>query len=195
MKKLFLQSLKGIKPPKLLSLTLFAIFLIAAFYPSDLKDFYFKDRRYEAGFLVHTSENYLRFVNTALQVALPIIKKDPVGIMQVINIGVVTTFATHGLKYVFNDVNVADTRLGQRPKSPTSSKNMPSGHSSMAACAVYFVAKRYGAKWLFILLPILFLTMYARFMLDMHTISATIAGASLGLLCAIFFTSKQSLIK
>ena len=41
-------------------------------------------------------------------------------------------------------------------------------------------------------IPVLFATMYARVMLDKHTISATIAGAAIGLLVAGLFSTKLS---
>jgi lipid A 1-phosphatase len=68
---------------------------------------------------------------------------------------------------------------------------MPSGHSSMASCAVYFVGRRYSI-WLAIPLAIIMLlTMYARVMLNQHTISAVIAGALIGFLATAMFTSPR----
>lgn len=55
----------------------------------------------------------------------------------------------------------------------------------MASCAMFFIIRRYGIgswgkKWLALgLLFITLSTMHARFMLDAHTISATLAGALL----------------
>jgi membrane-associated phospholipid phosphatase len=43
-----------------------------------------------------------------------------------------------------------------------------------------------------ILIPVLLATMYARVMLDKHTISATLAGAATGLLVAGLFSTKFS---
>lgn len=190
-KKLFRRSYpppQGI--PKKIIYLLTIVMLISTFYESDMKDFYNKNRKKGAPDYIHFVEDYGRFTNTAIQALLPIILRDPVGVMQAINVGIVTTASTHTLKFALNDVTVGSTRLGQRPRNPNSSRNMPSGHSSMASCALGFVARRYGAKWLVILLPVLILTMYARFMLDAHTISATIAGACLGIISALLCTSR-----
>jgi lipid A 1-phosphatase len=66
---------------------------------------------------------------------------------------------------------------------------MPSGHSSMASCATYFVCRRYGLWHALYLLPILLLTMYARVALNDHTVSAVIVGALVGFVTAALFTS------
>nr|WP_284702424.1 phosphatase PAP2 family protein [Herbaspirillum aquaticum] len=67
---------------------------------------------------------------------------------------------------------------------------MPSGHSSMASSAMYFVGRRYGWWHLIYMLPILLMTMFARVALDAHTISAVLAGALAGIVGAALFTSS-----
>ena len=141
--------------------------------------------------LAHFSNDYLRFVNTAAQVALPILLDDPIGLVQLAYVGLSTTAATHGLKFLANDLDVWGTRLGERPSGSASRNNMPSGHSSMASCAAYFVGRRYGWWHSLYLLPILLLTMYARVELNAHTMAAVIAGALVGLLMAALFTSRR----
>lgn len=189
-KEVFKQSIK-IDVPKKTLFVFVVLFCLSIIYPSDMS-FYLENKTDNVPYHVDFIEHKARFTNTILQALLPIIMRDPVGLAQAINVGIATTIATHSMKFAFNNVHIGSTRLGQRPYSQNSSSNMPSGHSSMASCAAYFVARRYGYRWLFVLLPILILTMYARFMLDMHTLSATIAGASIGIICAIFLTSKKN---
>lgn len=173
------------RPRKLILLCIIGI-VMAAMVPSDLS--YYRQGPASQAPLVHGVENYGRFVNTIAQVAIPFIMRDAVGVMQNIYIGLSSTFLTHGLKHLLNPAMVQNVRLGERPNG--GHLNMPSGHSSMASCAMYFVARRYGWKHLIYLLPILLCTMYARVELDAHTWSAVIAGALVGILCSAMFTSK-----
>lgn len=162
--------------------------LVCVFYPSDLTG-YRETLNNERPFWVEPTETKLRFVNTIAQVAMPLLLRDKEGMVQLLAIAVTATVATQGLKRVVNDVEVGGTRLGERPYAPDSRHNMPSGHSSMSSCAVYFVARRYGWRHLFYLVPILLLTMGARLMLDAHTLSAVLAGCLIGFICAAWFTS------
>lgn len=139
--------------------------------------------------LVVNGERYLRFVNTAVQVALPVIARDPVGLMQLLYVGASTTAATHGLKYLLEPVRVRGIRLGQRPSGGP--YNMPSGHSSMASCALYYVCRRYGWRHALYMLPITLLTMFARVELNAHTVSAVVAGTLVGLLMSALFTGRR----
>jgi membrane-associated phospholipid phosphatase len=125
-----------------------------------------------------------------VQIAVPILLADKAGMIQLAYIAVTATVATHGVKRLVNDWTLFGTRIGQRPGGEDSKHNAPSGHSSMASCAAYFVCRRYGLWYAFLLVPILLLTMYARVMLNDHTISAAISGALLGLLTAAIFTTK-----
>ena len=162
--------------------------LVCVFYPSDLAD-YRETLNNERPFWVEPTETKLRFVNTIAQVAMPLLLRDKEGMVQLLALAVTATVATQGLKRIVNDVEVGGTRLGERPYAPDSRHNMPSGHSSMSSCAVYFVARRYGWRHLFYLVPILLLTMGARLMLDAHTLSAVLAGCLIGFICAAWFTS------
>ncbi len=187
-KELFLKSINHKKPKTLVFIFIF-IFFCGVFYPSDMDGFYAVDRSQNVPTYVEYTEEYARFIPTIIQAILPILTRDPVGLMQTINVGILTTLSTHSIKYALDDVVIFGRRLGQRPRAKTSHHNMPSGHSSMVGCAVAFLARRYGLKWLF-LLPIAFLTMYARFLYDAHTISATIAGLSLGIICSLLLSSR-----
>ncbi len=162
--------------------------VVCVFYPSDLAS-YRTNLDAERPFWVEPTETKLRFVNTIAQVAMPLLLRDKEGMVQLLTLAVTTTIATQGLKRIVNDVHVGGTRLGERPYAPDSRHNMPSGHSSMSSCAVYFVARRYGWQHLFYLVPILLLTMGARLMLDAHTLSAVLAGCLIGFICAAWFTS------
>jgi membrane-associated phospholipid phosphatase len=173
----------------LIAFLLFGIVLSAA-YPSHLDNYPVLPAGASAPAEVTLTENYVRFVPTAVQIALPMVLGDKVGLVQLIYVAVSTTVVTHGLKHVLDDRWVMHTRLGQRPNG--GSINMPSGHSSMASCGVYFVGRRYSI-WLGLLLSVILgLTMYARVMLNAHTISAVIAGALVGCLTSAWFTSPRS---
>lgn len=162
--------------------------VVCVFYPSDLAS-YRENLNAERPAWVEPTETKLRFVNTIAQVALPLLLRDKEGMVQLLTLAVTTTVATQGLKRIVNDVEVGGTRLGERPYGTDSRHNMPSGHSSMSSCAVYFVARRYGLWHLLYLLPILLLTMGARLMLDAHTLSAVLAGCLIGIVCAAWWTS------
>jgi membrane-associated phospholipid phosphatase len=139
-------------------------------YPSDLgsyRDGAAPDSAATA--VLQTTDQYGRFANTALQVGLPLLFADKVGAVQLLWVAVSTTTLTHGLKRILNRQEVAGTRLGERPRGSQTKHNMPSGHSSMASCAAFFVCRRYGWRWAFIVLPILALTMTARVSLLEHT--------------------------
>lgn len=165
-------------------------FLVSVFYPSDLADYSKNFPGIEAGPVEHSTENYVRFVNTALQIGLPIVLADKVGLVQLIYVGVSSTILTHGMKRLVNDWHVMGTRLGQRPSGPQSKHNMPSGHSSMASCAMYFLCRRYSFWFAVLLIPIMLLTMYTRVVLHDHTVSAVLAGAIAGILAGAMFTSR-----
>jgi PAP2 superfamily. len=173
------------RPWKLILVCMLGIALVAPF-PSDLESY--RDDAPSEHPIVIGVEEYGRFINTAAQIGLPIILRDPVGVMQNIYIAFGSTALTHGMKRALDSVVVDETRLGERPNGGR--HNMPSGHSSMAACAAYFVGRRYGWKHLFYLGPIVLLTMFARVALDAHTISAVIAGALIGIVGAALFTGR-----
>ncbi len=163
--------------------------LVFALYPSDLASYRPGHARPLPAW-VEVTDTQARFINTIAQAGLPLLLQDKAGLVQLAYVAVTTTIATHGLKWMLNDVTIAGTRLGERPYSPDSENNMPSGHSSMASCAAYFVARRYGWWHLLYLAPITLLTMAARYMLDAHTISAVLTGCLIGLLCAAWWTSS-----
>jgi membrane-associated phospholipid phosphatase len=181
---------RQVNRPKRFILVLIIAFLTCVLYPSDLEDYtrHFPDMK--AGRVENITENYGRFINTALQIGLPIVLGDKVGLVQLAYVAASATLLTHGTKYLTNNWRVEDTRLGQRPSNPSSKHNMPSGHSSMASCAMYFVCRRYSFWFGLLLIPIMLLTMYTRVMLHDHTISAVLAGALAGILAGAIFTSR-----
>lgn len=160
--------------------------VLSILFPSDLASY--REDPPSTHVVVRGVEDYGRFVNTAVQVALPILKRDPIGIIQNLYIGVAGTIMTHGLKRGLDSVVIMGVRLGERPNGGR--HNMPSGHSSLASCAIYFIGRRYGWIHLIYLIPVTLLTMFARIELNAHTLSAVIAGALTGLLVAAMFTSK-----
>ena len=161
--------------------------VLCLLYPTDLQGY----GTASESDLAHVSYHNLRFINTAAQVAFPLLLGDKIGMVQLVYVGVSTTLATHGLKRLLNNSVVWGARLGERPSGINSQHNMPSGHSSMASCAAYFVCRRYQWLHALYLIPILLLTMYSRVELNNHTITAVIAGALVGFLMAAIFTSHR----
>ncbi|SFK75687.1 phosphatase PAP2 family protein [Shimia haliotis] len=158
------------------------VLALATFYPSNLSEDYSISRNGHAMPVVQGTENFARHINIALPLAMAIVLRDWNGLGQIFLVAATTRGATLGQKHLFNDVMVGNTRLGQRPISPNRNHNMPSGHSSAAAAGAWFTMRRYSMWFGLIVIPVLFLTMYARYMMDAHTISATIAGAATGIL-------------
>lgn len=181
---------KEVNRPKKLILLFMLAFIVSVFYPSNLEEFSNHLDDMEGGKVEQITERYARFVNTALQIGLPIVLADKVGVVQLAYVALSSTILTHGTKYLVNDWHVMGTRLGQRPNRLTSKHNMPSGHSSMASCAMYFICRRYSLWFAVLLLPITLLTMYTRVMFHAHTVSAVLAGAFAGMLAGAIFTSK-----
>ena len=166
------------------------IFVLVSLYPTDHDGRLAEPMPPEVLEIAHWTNNYGRFAVTALQVAIPVLLQDKIGLMQLAFVGISATVGTHGIKRLTNFWMIDTTRLGQRPSSVESKHNMPSGHSSMASCAAFFVCRRYGMKYAILVLPIMLLTMFARVATDAHTISAVVAGGLLGLICTLLFTSR-----
>lgn len=154
--------------------------LSAAFYPSNHQRDYAHSRGGAQQWEFQLIEHYGRHINTVAMVAVPLIQRDPAGLLQLLQAGALTTLVTQGGKRVLNSVVVDGTRLGQRPLNPNTRYNMPSGHSSLASFAAFFVSRRYGWRWLWLLLTVALLTMWTRVELDMHTVSAVWAGFFIG---------------
>ena len=165
--------------------------VFSVMFPTDLASY--RTAPATHNLLVDGTDRYGRYLATAVQIALPIVYRDPVGMMQNLFVGLGTTALTHGLKHLVNGLTIWDARLGERPSGPGSRHNMPSGHSSMASCAVWFVGRRYGWRWGLLIAPIMLLTMFARVELHAHTIAAVMAGVAIGVLAAAWFTSRRSL--
>lgn len=187
----FSRAYAEVRVPRLLTWTLILAFVASILNPLSLDKHPSKENFESVQPLVNGVENYGRFVNTALQIGVPLLLMDKVGLAQLAIIGVASTIATHGLKHVVNDWIIDGVRLGQRPSGANSKHNTPSGHSSLASSAVYFLARRYSYYFLIITVPVLLLTMLTRVALDAHTISGVVSGAFLGLLMATLFTSRR----
>lgn len=165
-----------------------AVFLviIAILYPSDMEGHYATSRNGHDNAVVMGIETYGRHINTLIPLGTALLLRDVKGMWQIATVIVAGTAATHIPKRVLNDVEINGIRLGQRPNG--GDHNMPSGHSALASAGAWIAVRRY-LKWFGVIVwPILFLTMYARYMLDAHTVSATIAGAIIGVLVADLFT-------
>lgn len=168
-----------------------ALALACALYPSNHALNYQTPRGGQHDLKVMLVEDGLRHVNTVAALALPLLQRDLVGLAQLSVVTVVGTAATHIPKRLFNDWVIAGTRLGQRPQDEDSRHNVPSGHSSLASAAAWFVCRRYGWRWAWLLMPITAATMWARVMLDAHTLSAVLAGLFVGVAVALFFVTPR----
>lgn len=163
--------------------------LSSAMYPTDLKSYPVVPAGSRLPPAVGLTENYLRFIPTVIQIAAPIVLGDRIGLIQLAYVGIANTVATQGLKFAVNGVWIDHTPIGQRPEGRD--HNMPSGHSSMSSCAVVFLGRRYGWQYGLVLAVLTLLTMYARVMLNAHTVSAVVAGALVGIVTTIWFTSPR----
>ncbi|MBO9475730.1 phosphatase PAP2 family protein [Shimia sp. R10_1] len=169
-----------------------ATLVCATLYPSNLQEHYSTSRNgHKIPFVQHT-EDVGRHINVALPLAVAIVTRDWRGLGQIGVTAVGTAIATHGQKRLLNDVVIGGTRLGQRPLANGRDHNMPSGHSSTAAAGAWFTMRRYSFWLGMIVIPVLLSTMYARVMLDAHTISATFAGAATGILVAELAVKRTS---
>lgn len=166
------------------------VIVSATIYPSDMENDYATPRGGQSSSVVMVTEEYGRHLNTLLPFATIIVLRDWNGLKQLAVVTVAGIAASHGPKRLLNDVTVMGTRLGERPRSPNSQHNMPSGHSTLASAGAFFMIRRYSLWFSLIVIPIMVLTMYARVMIDAHTISATIAGAMTGMLITALFTTK-----
>lgn len=185
------QAYAEVTPRKSLLIVCVLGIILSILWPTNLASY--RATAPEKTLLVLRTDHYLRFTNTIAQIAIPVIERDPVGMMQLLYVGVSTTLVTHGLKYLLDPVTVWGTRLGERPSGGR--HNMPSGHSSMAACALYYVCRRYGWHHALYMLPVTLLTMFARVEMNVHTASAVVAGALVGILMSAIFTSKRKVPK
>ena len=163
----------------------------AMFYPSDLTRDYSICRSEHYSTVVQGTEKYLRHVNTIMPIATIVVLRDWRGAGQLAGVVVAGIAASHGPKRLLNDVTIMGTRLGQRPSGPQSRHNMPSGHSTLASAGGCFMARRFSLWFLLLCLPVTGLTMYARVMLEAHTLSAVFAGGMIGAAVALLFTAKR----
>lgn len=185
------RALDGVRIPGWLVALCLVGCALAVAYPRDLDPYVATLGSGGDAPIVQTTEHRLRFINVALPIGLVVLKRDAVGLVQLAYVTVAGTIATHGTKRLVNDISIRGTRLGERPYSPDSKHNMPSGHSSLASSGAWFVCRRYGWRWALLVVPVMLLTMYAGVMLDAHTCSAVIAGALIGIVCAALFTSRR----
>ena len=167
------------------------IIMLSAIYPSDIESYRDTPPPKAEQAIANGIEHYGRHINTILPLATVLILRDWTGLKQIIVFTGAGIIATHGPKRLLNNLQVFGVRMGERPRSPDSRHNMPSGHSALASAGAYFMMRRYSVWFCLIVIPIMLLTMYARVVLDAHTISATIAGATTGMLVTGLFCTKR----
>ena len=168
----------------------FVFALLCALYPTDHETNYQLPRGGHNEAAVVFVDKALRHVNTGTALVVPIVRRDVSGLAQLTVVTFVGILATHVPKRVFNELEIAGTRLGQRPLNPNSKHNVPSGHSSLASAAAFFMCRRYGLCWIWLII-IAFLTMWARVLLDAHTVSAVLSGFFVGLAIILCFVSPK----
>lgn len=175
---------------KIAVLLVLLVIVSSTVYPSDMENDYSTPRGGQSSKLVMFTEEYGRHINILLPFAAIMVLRDWTGLKQIAVVTVAGIAASHGPKRLLNDVTVMGTRLGQRPRSSNSKHNMPSGHVTLASAGAYFTMRRYSFWLGLIVIPVMLLTMYARVMLDAHTISAVISGAMTGMLVTALFATK-----
>ena len=158
-------------------------------YPSDMDGHYAHSRQGRDNAVVIGVEPYGRHLNSLIPIGAAIALRDVQGLWQISATIVVGTLATHLPKRILNNVEINGVRLGQRPNG--GNHNMPSGHSALASAGALIAVRRYWNGFGLIVRLILCLTMFARYMLDAHTIAATIAGAVIGIPVADCFVSPR----
>jgi membrane-associated phospholipid phosphatase len=181
----FKKAYSELNPSRSFIFILIVLFFVSCFSPSDPKfQFSGKDERVK---VIRFIDNYERFLNTFAQALIPIVLGDKIGLVQSAYVGLSTTIITHGFKNLYNQLGF---EFSTRPTGAKS--NMPSGHSSMAACGMAFVIRRYGwrFKYGFILILTTLGTMFARVELSKHTLSAIFAGCIVGVFSGYCFASK-----
>ncbi len=183
---------RALSARKLLYAFAFLAIFGAVIYPSDLPSYRDRGQTASDSALVHFVEDYGRHVTTIAAFGAPIVLRDWTGLKQLLVVTVAGILATHGPKRLLNGVVVYGTRLGERPHNPNSRHNMPSGHSALASAATWFLARRYSWGWLWLGVPIALLTMWVRYMLNEHTVSAVIAGCLIGLVVASLFVTARN---
>lgn len=164
------------------------LLVCATLYPSDMDEYYSVSRHGHSNEFVVGIENYGRHINTVLPIATAVLLRDSSGLGQIAATTVLGVAATHIPKRLLDNVHVFGTRLGQRPNG--GKHNMPSGHSALASAGAFLTTRRYSHWFGLVVWPVTLSTMYARYMLDAHTISATIAGAIMGILVAACCVSR-----
>jgi len=168
-----------------------ALIASAAVYPSDLDQYRATPYPGNENALVVGVEAYGRHVNTAVALAVPVLLRDWTGLKQLAVVALSGVLATHIPKRLLNRIEIFGTRLGERPYSPDSRYNMPSGHSALASAVIWFLGRRYSWWFLLLMVPVTGLTMWARVMLNAHTVSAVIAGCLIGILVAMLFVTQR----
>lgn len=186
MKETFKFAYQDVKFSKKLLFLLLFLFFISTFFDSNSE--YYKDKEKNTNSYVYFVEHGLRYTNTALQMMLPILLADKIGIVQAVYVGIGTVVSVQLLKRIFNNIHIGNTRIGERPKG--GDYNVPSGHSAMATSAMMFLIIRYGWRFAFYMVPVSILTMITRLELKAHTMSAVFSGGILGIIIALLLTSK-----
>ena len=171
------------------AIAVLAIILAAVVYPSDLAAYRAHPYDGQASVAVTSIENWGRHVNSIAMLAVPLVLRDWTGLQQLGVVAIAGLIATHGPKRLLNGVVIGGTRLGERPSG--TNHNMPSGHSALASTAIWFLGRRYSWWWMLLTVPVTLLTMFARVMLNDHTISAVIAGCLIGLLVTALFVTRR----
>jgi lipid A 1-phosphatase len=110
------------------------------------------------------------------------------GIKQIFMVSAATFVTTQVLKTGLNNVRIGDKKLGDRPDG--GGNNFPSGHTSSAFSAAWYIKKRYGLKNAAIPLIGAAFTAYSRVHSKKHDVAAVVGGALLGIAVAEVFTGK-----
>src|SRR5437763_10720958 len=96
----------SVRRPALLIVLLVLGILACGCYPTDLRSYPFLPEGTDTPTEVRVTEDYVRYVPTALQVAIPIVLGDRIGLVQLLYVGMSTTVATPGAKFLLNALTV-----------------------------------------------------------------------------------------
>lgn len=123
--------------------------------------------------------DFFQYFNSGYCLYLAKYNQDDQGVKSYFKSFLLNTVVTHSLKRSLNNVYVQGDRLGQRPYG--GNLDFPSGHTSHAFNAAWYVKKRYGFKQS---IPLLFTASFVGFS-RVYTNHHTMAGMGFGILTGI----------
>src|SRR5690349_5672769 len=96
MSGLITSALTQVERPRRAMLVCVLVIVLSIVFPTDMNSYHATPP--DRSPLVVDTNDYLRFINTAAQIAMPVLLGDEIGMMQFLFVALATTGATHVLK-------------------------------------------------------------------------------------------------